>query len=629
MLRPESRSLVLENLRPPPGYRLDRAIGTTYTLDLISLLTAPLAFTFFDWEDRDGRPTADPIALLQAVREHAERIHLFCQAGEIHLPPVNQPLLAYLEGSVIPVRAPHGKGVFHPKVWILRYRGDADMPVCYRFLCMSRNLAFSRSWDTALVLEGELKDRQLAFARNHPLGDFVKALPGMALQAVEPGVRAALEIMESEVRRVQFELPEGFEDIRFWPLGHEAQPGWPFPEDGERRFLVMSPFLKPTFLRRLEQHHWIDHLISRPEELAALKPHVLKNVERCWAVSPAAELDAHEGADEPGDSGGVAAGEPRRAEAASLHAKLFVMDDGWDARVWTGSANATEAAFNRNVEFLVELVGKKKACGIEALLGSQERDDGLRPMLQPFDAASVEPEPEDEEGSKLLGLLEEARVAVASSDLAAEVLGEGGDRYSLMVDCARLASLPREVTGLIWPATLAEGAALQLVAREAALRFGALSLAAVTAFFAVDLRAKLGKRVDGVRFALRLPLRGAPDDRRERVLQSLLTDPQQVMRLLLLMLSGDGLRAQDFAKPGGSGSGGDFVFGRLGGDTLFEAMLRALTRRPEALDQVADLIRDLEKTEEGRKLLPPGLLAIWRPIEEARERLRSAAIAGR
>ena len=99
MLRPESRSLMLENFRPPPGYQLNRAVGTTFTLDLMSLLTAPLAFTFFDWEDADGRPSTDPLALLQAVREHASRIHLFCQAGEIQLPPTNQPLLVCVSNS--------------------------------------------------------------------------------------------------------------------------------------------------------------------------------------------------------------------------------------------------------------------------------------------------------------------------------------------------------------------------------------------------------------------------------------------------------------------------------------------------------------------------------------------------
>ena len=78
MLAPRERRLLLDALRPPPGHRLDRAVGTSFSLDLLALLTAPLAFTFFDWEDDEGAPTADPLALLEAVRRHADRITLFC-----------------------------------------------------------------------------------------------------------------------------------------------------------------------------------------------------------------------------------------------------------------------------------------------------------------------------------------------------------------------------------------------------------------------------------------------------------------------------------------------------------------------------------------------------------------------
>lgn len=69
MLEPQGRRHLMETLRPPPGYELDRAIGTTYSLDLLALLTAPLAFTIFDWEGegvadrRPPRPLREPQAL--------------------------------------------------------------------------------------------------------------------------------------------------------------------------------------------------------------------------------------------------------------------------------------------------------------------------------------------------------------------------------------------------------------------------------------------------------------------------------------------------------------------------------------------------------------------------------------
>ena len=73
-------------------------------------------------------------------------------------------------------------------------------------------------------------------------------------------------------------------------------------------------------------------------------------VEHTWAMSPQAELDSYEGADDELPETAAAEHDSEGDELAGLHAKLFVMDDGWHARIWTGSANATEAAFQRNVE---------------------------------------------------------------------------------------------------------------------------------------------------------------------------------------------------------------------------------------------------------------------------------------
>ena len=64
MLRPDERQHLLELLRPPDSCTLDVAVGTTYSLDLISALMLPLSFAFFDWELEDGELVADPLALL-------------------------------------------------------------------------------------------------------------------------------------------------------------------------------------------------------------------------------------------------------------------------------------------------------------------------------------------------------------------------------------------------------------------------------------------------------------------------------------------------------------------------------------------------------------------------------------
>ena len=56
MLEPRDRLLLFEALKPPEGFHFDQGIGTTYSLDLLALLTAPLAFTWFEQQgDEDQR----------------------------------------------------------------------------------------------------------------------------------------------------------------------------------------------------------------------------------------------------------------------------------------------------------------------------------------------------------------------------------------------------------------------------------------------------------------------------------------------------------------------------------------------------------------------------------------------
>ncbi len=318
-------------LRPPGGYSLDRAIGTTFTLDLLALLTAPLAFTFFDWEQEDGQPTADPLALLEALRRHAENVHIFCHAGMIAVPPPDKRLLAYLEESIVEVLPPKRDGIFHPKIWVLRFTAEGE-PVRYRFLCLTRNLTFDRSWDTVLSVEGELTKRRRAFAGNIPLGEFIDALPGMALRELDANLIESIAQIGHELRRTEFELPAGFTDMRFFPLGIEGQKKWPFTDSGSKS-LVLSPFLTEVFLERLSRDHEIMAVISRPESFAAIAPDKLRPLEdQLYVLSPDADLDSREGDEKP---------QEQAVELAGLHAKLFIGEDGKDASVWTGSANAT------------------------------------------------------------------------------------------------------------------------------------------------------------------------------------------------------------------------------------------------------------------------------------------------
>lgn len=632
MLELQDRRLLLEAFAPPPGCRLDWAVGTTYSLDLIALLAAPVAFAFSDWQDREGNPMLEPLVLLKATRQYADRMLLFCQAGRIHVPRSYQPLLAHLEGSIAEAFAPRG-GSFHPKVWFLRYFAE-DETVTYRFLCLSRNLTFDRSWDTMLSLEGPLRERTNAFARNHPLGEFAEALPKMMRRPLSPLWRKRVEQLAQDLRRVEFHVPEPFDEIDYWPLGIGDTDSWPF-RDRIDRMLVISPFVDSGFIQKITSQSGPVELISRPESLDCLSPEDVSPIEKLWILDETADVEAAE-AEEAGEPQSPAAdsdaAEADLAPAAQppllgLHAKAFIADQGWHSHIWTGSANATRAAFHKNVEFLVELRGTKSKCGTAALLrpageGGAPHAAGLAELLQPYapngrDSDASADETEFERLADALAKQIAARAPFAHCEPA------DSDDYSLSVRPSRSGkvSLPTGYRLRVWPISLLPAHAKDVdVLDDPWCRFERVSLIGLTSFFAWELSSADSRFTH--QFVLHLPLENAPANRSERILRHLLSDRVAVLRFLLLLLSDrDALDFANLLAPTHDPDGGRQP--RRGSDsTLFESLLRALDRHPEQIDQIEKVIGDLLQSADGHQLLPEGFHDVWEPIIQVRRQQR-------
>lgn len=631
MLEPQSRTLLLDSLAAPPEHQLDWAVGTTYSLDLIALLAAPVAFAFSNCHDRVGKPIAEPLALLKATRQYADRILLFCQAGRIRVPRAYQPLLLHLEGSIAEALAPRG-GAFHPKVWFLRYLGP-DQSVTYRLLCLSRNMTFDRSWDTVLVLDGALKSRTNAFARNHPLGEFVEGLPRMLRRPLHSRWRQRLKQLAHELRRVDFELPEPFEDVAYWPIGLESA-AWPFPNRMDR-MLVVSPFVDDGFIDQLAaKDRGPMELVSRAESLDRLPQEKLRSFERLWVLDDVAhpeDATAETVTDREAETRSPDSPRPEETEAAplnGLHAKCYIADVGWKSSVWTGSANATSAAFSKNVEFLVELRGKKSRCGTAAMLGQADAEGiphvaCLRDLLRPFvprGAGEPNEPPEQELFERQADAL--ARQVAARAGIASCEKNDADD-FTLVLRATkpRPISIPAGASLRVWPISMrpdrATAAALD---SDAWCRFERVSLLGLTSFFAWELVSADDRFAH--QFVLCHPLENAPADRSECVLRNLLTDQNRVLRFLMLLLSdADADDFSDLIVPVG-GADGDGLCGGAVESTLFESLLRALDRQPDQIDEVERVILDLANSPEGKKLLPSELDAIWEPIIQVRRRQR-------
>lgn len=649
MLDPQNRTLLRDALRPPPGYTLDRAIATTFSLDLMALLAVPVSFTFFGLKDHDGPPAVDPLALLESLRRHANKITVFCQAGQIHVPRQVQLLLGYLEGSVHEVQAPRG-GVFHPKLTVLRYvladtEGEHadEQPITYRLLCSSRNLTFDRSWDTLLVLDGELaQHRKNAFARNHPLSRFVASLPALAVHPLKESSAREVADFAEELQRVDFDIPEGFEELEFCPLGIDGAARWPILES--RRTLAMAPFVEDGFIRRFADRGVPLGVIARVESLDELSVQSLQSLFSAWYLNTAADPSLADG--EPASDAEPAAANPPEAfdgvelspslQLHGLHAKLFIGDDGWKAHVWTGSANATTAAFERNVEFMVHLAGKKSRCGIAEFLGQSGDvgDPGKKDASLHFANLIVpyhrdQPLDRDTTQQELERLLDEVRYAIAGTPMIARVEllapGETGPHFRVTVDRTKEApvSLPAGISVRCYPLTLRAGNALpvELPIRARIVTFEPLSFMALTSFYAFEITVRIEQAEASAEFVVNLPLLGAPEDRTGRILLSLLRNREQLLRYLLMLLADDEDAARRLVETFTADHQNRRTDGAEGGWglPLLEPLLVALDRRPTSLDQIHRLIEDLRQSPEGRQLVSEQFISIWEPIWAARK----------
>lgn len=616
MLHPNVRKVYTNELSPPPGFKFDRAIATTFSLDLLTLLVTPLSLALFDIKNKD-EVLKDQIAVIEALQRTIDRLGIFCQQGRILIPKNETLLYNYLEKAVVEVQPPKGTGVFHPKIWLLRYIDDEDN-ILYRFICLTRNLTFDQSWDIVLTLEGNLeKGRKNAFSRNRPLSHFIRSLPDLSVNGVPEIIKEHVDLLADEVLRVKFEAPQDFEeDFTFHPIGISGYKKGP-SFDKYSRLLVVSPFLSESVLQWQVQKGTANILISRGDSLDAIDNETIKNLQKRTDIFmldekseyPAeAEIEALETGDDLIDE-----------DRSGLHAKLYIVETGWDARVLTGSANATEAGFNGdNVEFLVELTGKKSRVGIDRFLGEEEDKTSVRNLLRAYQRPEEPVSAENNDRKELEKGLEEARQNIAKANLFLTVHPENDESYSLVLEPKESLSFGEVITkACCYPITLkfTDSNDLAPLSRSQPVVFKNISKVSLTGFLAFYLEGKYGTEKAKLTFLLNLPVYGMPSDRDKRILQTIIADKNRFLRYLLFLLAEES--ESTFGDEWGTiESAGRGLETAAGTDLpLVEELVRAYSRTPHKLNRIKKLIHEIAGDPQSKDLLPEGFDKIWEAFE--------------
>jgi len=587
-----------EQLIAPQGFELSQAIATTYSLDLNTLLTVPIAMCF--GQTLEGPIEQQRIALLDALGQLKDKLTVFYQQGNIKVPDKYNSLYALLEPSLVPVVPDAGElnsafSSFHPKVWLLRFTAKDDVKwVKYRLIVLSRNLTFDRSWDLATVLDGDVQKPRRT--HNKGLISFFNELVSVSKKQGHP-----LAIDKEELMRVRWHMPAGVKGVEFLSTllstNNIRKKPLSFTSDNNKRLLVMSPFIRGG--KSVVALDWLAshvpekecYLFSRAEELNIAGTEALK-AWHCFA------LNEH-----------VIDGEEMEEMEQSLfsendlnlHAKLFVMDELNDKASWhLGSANATEAAMGsakanpRNSEFMLRMTGDKKKLGVGVLL-EQLIDEFNNGLFVKHVFSNEQVDDTDNDNAALRRLLFE----LIKTTWCLEVDLAENDLFQLTMNTNELP----DVKGFEVVVSTLAFEQFKPIAEE--IIWQKLILTQVSALVRFDIK-KDGEVID--RLVTQLPLRFNCDvNRNKAIVNDLVQSQSQFIHYLSMMLDIQpnkvGLYDPNNSADGSSEESNMFREESI----IFEKLMKAAANHPDLLTRIDTLQQQLDP-----KVIPDDFKSLWR-----------------
>jgi len=360
----------LDALRPEPGWKVDMALLSSYSADIVSLVAALLALAGRDDDGGDGNP-AD---LADAVEQLRGKAFFVIQEGRLAAMRQRAAISVIVDQFVRSVRSDESAGSWHAKFALIRYvtpQGKA-----WRFWLGSRNLTMASNLDFGLTLDGmeEAKD-----------GVNIAGIRQVLSCAAEKAglTKASTRRLLTACATVRWSVPKDFSvvDLQLLPGSTKRSKLPHFAEADE--VIVVSPFLDGGFVSSVAG--WASKrgsrcsLVSTESELrklahqksmplAAFKDNLL------MLESPTREETAPEpiAIVEEGSAQNEAGASDEELVVRGLHAKVFAVRHQTAWQLWVGSANATTRAWGGSNHELVMLLKGNKTLGdgLLALLGS-------------------------------------------------------------------------------------------------------------------------------------------------------------------------------------------------------------------------------------------------------------------
>lgn len=580
-----------EMLTPPEGYVLDKAVGTTYSLDLESL--AAVAICLGLTKDTDSKLMHNPISMLNALQKVSDKMLIFCEAGQIKMPVKASALSLLLDKMVVPVALPkdrrlNGYPAFHPKTWTLSFvNGQREHK--YRFIVMSRNLTFDRSWDISFAMESSTKVQQKE--KTQPIRDFLAYLRAKVHNTSQNAgkKRNLLKCMLEELQDISFALDsrEFGEDFEVLPMGIGAN-AYDMTDDilfcDEKysadytfhELVIMSPFLTGSIIESFNVKErgltgCKRTLLTRRSELDKLKAYQTDNF-RIYSLK-----------DELIDGENYCSGDDddKTKSQQDIHAKIYLRRKDANTDLYFGSMNASYAALHKNVEMMVRLGTKNRYLNGEKFLsdifcGPEEGENN------PFERVMVQDAVMDVEAEKKNAL--ELKIKHLCRISKKAIISEAGDyKYNITIQFENIVPDPF--------VQISPFRSKQRKIVDQEIVFEEMELLQISEFYEVTVS-------DGenlLRRIMMIPTSGIPEEREQAVVNSVVKSRNSFIEYVAFVLGDDYIISLMERKQ--IEESGFFRYGNEILPALYEKMLKASLEAPERLKEIGYILRTVTDKE--------------------------------
>jgi len=574
-------------LQAPKGFKLDFALGSTYSLDLLALLSIPVAL--FYAKDLDGTARAERMDIFAAIQKTTQHLKIYCQKGKI-ADSKHNVLIGFIEDCVTEILPTKYSTSFHPKVWILRFTGVNDK-VLYRTIVLSRNLTFDRSLDISYRSEGFVSDKKQP--RNKPLVDFATYLNNQ--DSFDNS-----KVFLADLAKVDFQEAIPFEQQLFHPMGIDGYSNPFLKPQGFGQLLIISPFLSKEALEKFSDKDMANgkrYLFSREEELAQIDSKTLAPFE-CYALSnlivdPIEELE---------DDSEVEATDLPADRTHNLHAKMFIGEKQKTNHWFLGSANCSSAALRNNQEFLIELIGEDERISIDNvlidLLGPEDNRNGF---FEKYESKTRE--------IKLNTDIDFRKVTahfllfVKKEGLDIKLDEDENERYTISILLAsKFDTSLADYSISLAPHGCQEE--MQILTYDSTCIFRNISLHNLSTF----LRVRISKDKESETFLTKIDIE-LPEKRMDNIIKSIISNRENFFRLLQFLLgdtSVESFVSNEDAKNKGGKNGGHWLTNK----PILEKFMKAASRNPTALKDIQAVIIKLGDDPKN-EIIPPDFLEFW------------------